>query len=188
MKVEEFKAMDPDKKAKEQFEAMKGDLITAHVTEMDTQKLLVENVMGQLQNNLVDAAATKAIQEAGGSIELLLPHVKGQVQMRQVGDTYVAEVVNSDGVARVAGSAGTAMTIPQLVEEMKGKDSFGAAFVGTGQSGSGAGTGESAGKTNSAGSGNEGGKVAAGEVSASDQTAVNNSLESIAKGDTKVVQ
>ena len=188
-KYDELKNANPEEKAKEQFEAMKGDLISAHVTEMDTQKQLVKTVMGQLQNNLIDAQATKAIQEAGGSIELLLPHVKNQVQMRQSGDNFIAEVVNGEGVARIAGSAGTAMTIPQLVEEMKSKDTFGGAFVGTGNSGSGAGSGDSTDKnTGKQGATNTDGAEAPASVDASDQNAVNNSLESIAKGDTKVSQ
>jgi len=186
-KYEEFKNLDPDAKAKEQFEGMKGDLITAHTTEMATMQQVVDASMGQLRTNLIDAQATKAIQEAGGSIELLLPHVKQHVKMKQVDDKFVAEVVNAEGVARIAGSAGTAMTITQLVEEMKSKDSFGAAFSGTGNSGSGGGSGDSSDKN----AGNTGGgnkPVVKGEVDGNDQNAINNSLEAIAKGNTKVVR
>jgi len=139
----------------------------------------VDSALGQLRSTLVDSAATKALQEAGGSIALLLPHVQKQVKMRQDGDKFFAEVVDGEGVSRVAGSNGNAMTIEQLVVEMKGQESFQAAFVGTNNSGSGSGSGDSSGKTgNNTGSGGDT-KVARG-----DQKAINNSLESIATGET----
>lgn len=176
-KYDELKDADPGKQAKEQFEAMKGDLIKAHTSEKDSMQVTVDNAIGQLRSTLVDAAVTKAIATAGGSVELLTPIIKQSVNMRQDGDKFFAEVVDEKGIGRHHGSNGDAMTISQLVEEMKGKEAFQSAFTGTGNSGSGSGSGDSSGKTGSNNGSSGDTKVARG-----DQKAINNSLEAIAEG------
>lgn len=184
---EKFKDANPDETAKQQFEAMKGDLITAHQTEMSGVSTERDDAFSQLRNSLVTSAATKALQEAGGVIDLLLPHVEKHIQMEREGDRFVAKVVDEKGIGRVGDGAGNPMTIPQLVAEMKAKESFQAAFTGTNSSGSGSGSGDSSdrGNANSGGGNNDAGKGAK-SVNANDQGAINSNLESIASGETKV--
>ena len=183
---EKFKDADPDEKAKQQFESMKTDLISAHQKELSVAQKDREAAYSQLRNSLVTEAATKALQAAGGSIELLLPHVSRHVHMEREGETFVAKVVDENGVQRVGDGNGNPMTIPQLVEELKGKETFQAAFVGTGNSGSGSGSGDSSDTGASAGKGNSGGTGANGVVNRNDQKAINSSISDIAEGKVKV--
>lgn len=181
-KLEEIKNFDPDAMVKAGMEQREADLIKAHGAELEKISKEATDLRGQLQSNLITAAATKALADAEGSISLLLPHVERFTRMKQnEHGQFVAEVINADGVARVGDGQGNPMTIPQLVEEMKSKDDFAAAFKGTKSSGTGA-TGVET-KTD-----NDGKERQTGTVDISDQNALNNSLEGLASGDVKIAQ
>jgi len=173
-KYEELKNADPDKKAKEQFEAYKQQINSQYAKEKDSLTNQLQNMRSQLENNLVRASATEALQKEGARINLMLPHVLSRVKMREADGRYVAEVVDENGNPRVGDSQGNPMTIPQLVQEMKTQEEFSAGFNGTGHSGS--------------GSGSQSGKPAGSSkrVSGSDLNAMGNNLEGIANGEVEV--
>jgi hypothetical protein len=137
-KVGEMADWDPDKEVSERMKAREKQLLEQHQRDTRVLEDKLENAESQLERNLIIAAATEALQKAGGRIHLMLPHVLGNVRMRRTDEgAYLAEVVDEGGTPRVGDSAGNPMTIPQLVEEMRGRDEFTAGFDGTGQSGTG---------------------------------------------------
>ncbi|KKL28953.1 hypothetical protein LCGC14_2370000, partial [marine sediment metagenome] len=86
---------------------------------------------------LVRADATKAIADADGDVDLLLPHVTGRLRVVENDDGYFARVVDVAGQLLLEDAkSGTPMTIDTLVTgEMKEK--FPSAFKGTGATGGG---------------------------------------------------
>lgn len=70
-------------------------------------------------------------------MDLLLPHVRTHTRVKEVDGKFYVEVIDKDGNARIADGKGTPMTIQGLVAEMRGSDTFGRAFEGSGNSGSG---------------------------------------------------
>jgi hypothetical protein len=111
-----------------------------------------------------------------------MPHILNSAKMRKTGDKYVVEIVDEAGTPRV-GDGGNAMTIADLVEEMKANTEFAAGFDGSGSSGTG-GTGtDEAGKQKGSQQ-QQTGKVKI--IPASNKEAVNASLQDIAEGKVKV--
>jgi hypothetical protein len=183
-KVDEMAGWDPDKEVAEKIKAREKQLIERHEAEKADLTKLQKALESQLEQNLIIAAATKAISEHDGSLRLLLPHVKTQTRMRKTPDgQFIAEVIGPEGNPRVGDSAGNPMTIPQLVEEMKADEAFAPAFKGTGSSGSGAGETPTGGKAPPAARA-DGKKPKM--IPASDQAALNANVDAIAKGEVVV--
>lgn len=81
-----------------------------------------------LSKHLVSDAATRALAEHKGSVDLLLPHVQSQCKVTRLDDgSYTVQVLDDQGDARFNGQGGL-MTVSGLVEEMKTQDKFGRAF------------------------------------------------------------
>ncbi len=138
----------------------------------------------KLEKNMIDAAATKAITDAEGSLALLLGNVKSHTRLRNDNGNYIVEVIGDDGVVRVGDSSGNPMTIPQYVEELKGKDDFAPAFAGSGASGSqGAGAGDRGGASKP----NQTHKLAPNTVHHTDDEGRATNFEKIASGEVTVV-
>ena len=88
----------------------------------------VEAMRGALSKHLISDAASRALADAKGSIELLLPHV--QAKCRVVSDDaggYRVTVLDDSGDSRFD-SNGALMGVAGLVSEMKTQDQFGRAF------------------------------------------------------------
>lgn len=193
-KVAEMAGWDPDKEVSEKIAAREAELIKVHTEALTKETSRGDGLASQLEKTLVIAAATEAIQKAGGRIQLLLPHVRNQVRMKQSeGGDFIAEVFDPVNKSpRVGDTQGNPMTIPALVAEMKASDDFAAAFDGTGSTGGGAGGG-GAGNAESGKKGGSGGDAPTKKtgkvptVSRSDQTAMNDNWEKIAKGEVEVV-
>ena len=84
------------------------------------------------------AAATSAIAEAKGSVELLLPHVLANTRVKETDDgDFVVEVVDAKGNVRIGDSKGAPMDLKGLVAEMRQHETFARAFEGDGHSGTG---------------------------------------------------
>jgi len=100
---------------------------------------IVEKRTSQLQRVLVDDQATKALVTHKGNIRLLLPHVRSQVQTKEVDGEFREFIVDAEGNPRLTLKDGKTadMTIEDLVLEMSESEDFLAAFDGTGESGSG---------------------------------------------------
>lgn len=107
----------------------------AAVTESKDAELA--GVRGALSKHLVSDAATRALAEAKGSVELLLPHVLAACKMVPVdnGD-YGVTVLDAQGDARLNSSGGF-MGVAEFVAEMKTQDRFGRAFESETPSGGG---------------------------------------------------
>lgn len=181
-KVKEFANFNPEEVVAEKIKARESELIKRHDAEKKQLVSANQDVIGQLENLLVDQVATKALMDAKGSIELLLPILRRNVKMRKTDNGYIAEIVDAEGNPRIGDSDANPMTMPQLVAEMKGNDAFAPAFEGSGTTGSGA-TGDG-GKTGAAG-GSKSGTVKT--VSMNDQDALDSNIEGIAKGQVTVV-
>jgi hypothetical protein len=140
-KIKNLGELPTEGKVKEQIEAIKKQLEDKHKGELSAKDTLVSKLTKQLEKLLVESAAMKAISENKGNIELLLPHVRNNVRMKQLENgEFVVEVVDKDGVVRISPATGQTgnMSIAELVQEMKTKDTYAPAFEGTGASGSGA--------------------------------------------------
>lgn len=123
------------------FETDKRQLSAKHQTELG--KLTENNKIlnNQLTDNLVTSAATKAIADEKGSVDLLLPLVKSMMKMKALDDgRLVVVIVDKDGNERISPKSGSTdpMKVDELVAEMKTNTKFGRAFDGTQSSGSGA--------------------------------------------------
>jgi len=139
VKVEEMANWDPDKEVAEKMKARESQLIAANKKETAKITARVDSAEGQLKKVLVENAAVTALTDAGGRVKVMLPHVMQQVRMRESDGQFIAEVIDDQGTPRVGDAQGNPMTIPQLVAEMKGNETFGVAFDGTGSTGTGAG-------------------------------------------------
>ncbi len=180
-RLEELSSLDPeteaDRIAEGKIKARETRLLQQHAKELDALGQSYEALKGQLEEVLIDAAATKAIAENNGAIELLLPHVRAQARLKLLdGGEYAVEVVGPDGTPRIGDVRGAPMTIDQLVEEMRSSKAYARAFDGSGQAGGG--TPSSTG----------GGSPAVRRVDIGDQAALNSSIEAIAKGEVTVSQ
>ena len=83
---------------------------------------------GALEKHLISDAATRALAEAKGSVDLLLPHVQRQCKVVRASDgNYSVTVLDEQGDSRFD-SAGGLFGVNDLVAEMKTQDKFGRAF------------------------------------------------------------
>lgn len=140
-KLEELGNIDPTKEAdkivNERLEAAKKQLLEKHTKDLEARDGRIGQLTKTVESLLIDQAATAALAEAKGSVELLLPHVQRHTRVREVDGKYSVEVVDKDGNARIGNSKGDPMTISDLVQEMRKSEAFGRAFEGSGQSGGG---------------------------------------------------
>lgn len=141
-KIKEIGDFDPEKEADkiaaERFKTRETQLIEKHETELAEKEQAVVALNKQLEQVLIDAEASKELSKQGGSVDLLLPHIQRSTRLKKDTDgNYVVEVIDVKGNPRIGDSKGGAMTIGQLVEEMKQSDVFGRAFDANGSSGTG---------------------------------------------------
>lgn len=141
-RVAELEAIDPkkeaDKLAQAKIDAATKQLVDKHAADMASAGTRNEVLLGQVRSLLIDNVATVALAEHKGSVDLLLPHVQRHTRLKEVdGGKFLVEVIDKEGNPRIGDSKGTPMTVGQLVAEMRQSDTFGRAFEGTGQTGSG---------------------------------------------------
>lgn len=140
-KLEEIGNLDPTKEAdriaNERLEVAKRQLLEKHTGEISARDSKIGSLTKTIEGLLIDQAATAALAEAKGSVELLLPHVQRHTRVREQDGRHIVEVVDKDGNARIGNAKGDPMTISDLVQEMRKSEAFGRAFEGLGQSGGG---------------------------------------------------
>lgn len=146
----ELKAIDPnaqaDQLANAKVEAAKRDMASQFDTERHQLKGKADTYRGALDGVLRRGEAIKAITDAGGSVEALLPHVLGSTKFIETDDgKFKVDVVDGEGNTRVGDAAGNPMSLGQLVDEYKSKDAFAPLFAASGQSGGGAKQGQGGG-------------------------------------------
>lgn len=145
-KVQEMKDWSPDQKVKEQLAAVRSELSTKHAKELAAEKARAETADAALRKHLLETAAVRAISDAkpvDGGVELLLPHVLGQLSLEKdeaSGKMEPRVVDTRTGRARLTSRQGSQdpMTVNELVEELKSRSPYSAAFRGVGAAGGGA--------------------------------------------------
>lgn len=139
-RVAELEALDPtkeaDKIAATKVEAATKQLLTKHQAEVASREERIGHLAKTVEQLLIDQAATAALAEARGSVDLLLPHVQKYTRVVERDGRFSVEIVDGEGNARINGKA-EAFTIKDLVAEMRASDTFGRAFEASGQSGAG---------------------------------------------------
>lgn len=140
-KLDELGNLDPakeaDKIANTKFEAAKAQLLEKHTGEIKTREERIGHLTKTVESLLIDQAATAALAEAKGSVDLLLPHVRAHTRVKEADGRFSVEVVDKDGNSRIADAQGTPMDIKALIAEMRQSDTFARAFDGDGQNGGG---------------------------------------------------
>lgn len=121
--------------AKIDLEKIKEDLAKSHNREVAKREEMIEGLKGQLYAHLVLSEATTAIAAQRGVSELLMPFVKERVKVVEEEGQLRVFVVDGDGSRRYSGATGEAMTIPELVSEMKGNEHYGRLFESEAPSG-----------------------------------------------------
>lgn len=122
------------------------------------------------------AEIRRAVIAAGGSVELLEPVLNGMVKVERTdADEYVLHVPGADGTPRIKDSAGTLFSIDDLLGELKGQDTYGRAFDGSGNTGSGAQGGE-----------RKGGGTGASKTIKASEIGKGDNLEDVASGKIRV--
>jgi len=137
-KVEEMANWEPEQKVKEQIEAVKASIIEAHGREKAKLEEKLKKLTASLEDAMIVSVASQALASEKGSVRLLMPHIKQQTRLREADGKFIVEVMGSDGNPRLTGSDGHAMSITELVAEMKTQNDFASAFEGTGATGTGA--------------------------------------------------
>jgi len=112
-----------------------ADRRVATVTETKDGELA--EMRAALSKHLISDAASRALAEHKGSIDLLLPHVLASCKMvRKDSGDYGVTVLDAQGDARLD-SAGGFLGVGGLVAEMKTQEKFGRAFESEAVKGSG---------------------------------------------------
>ncbi len=129
--------LDEEKAAKAgEWDKLKLQMNQKHAEEIKARDDLLQNERKANHRYLIDSQATAAIAAARGVPDLLLPHVQRHVRVVQQNGENIVQVVNAAGDPRVNGK-GDALSIADLVTEMKQSEIYGRAFDGSGQSGGG---------------------------------------------------
>ncbi|MZR30905.1 hypothetical protein [Sneathiella litorea] len=85
---------------------------------------------------LITTHATEALLKAGGSVELLMPHIRAAVTLVEEEGAPSLRIIDTDGSLREK-AEGVPLTVEDLVAEMRSSPVFARAFNPTGSKGSG---------------------------------------------------
>ena len=119
-KIEELQQqLAGGKEATLNLEKIKEDLAKAHSKELEIKDNRATALQKQLETLLIVNAATSAISEAKGDIDLLMPFVRQSVKTVEEDGEFKVLVVDDAGDRRFSGTTGAPMTIKELVNDMK---------------------------------------------------------------------
>ncbi len=117
---------------------IKEDLASTHKKEVEARDERIAALTRQLHGHLVTSTATAALAEAGAiDVDLVLPHLSGQVKVSEEDGKFLVNVVDKAGDPRYSGATGAPMTIKELVAEMKAAEKFAPLFKSESHSGGG---------------------------------------------------
>jgi len=143
-RLEELEALDPskeaDKIAETKVQARIEQMAQKHNKDLEIANGEVNKYKTQLQKLLVDDVAKNAILAAGGderTVTYMLPHLKASLAVEEKENGFMTTVMDEYGNPRIGDSAGSPMSVQQLVEEMKATDLWAGAFPGRKKSGGG---------------------------------------------------
>ena len=136
-RLADLESLDPakeaDKIAETKIQAKVDQMAQKHQKDLQGVQGQVEKYKGQLQKLLVDDVAKSAILAAGGderTVTYMLPHIKSQLAIEESENGFMTSVIDEYGNPRIGDSKGSAMSVQQLVEEMKSTDLWAGAFPG----------------------------------------------------------
>lgn len=131
--------------AKLNLEKVKADFAKEVAKGKEASTARIAALLGQLEQVTIDNEAKSAIAEAKGDVDLLLPFVRKQVKSVEEDGQFNVYVVDGED-RRFSGVTGQAMSIKELVTEMKGQERYGKLFESDAKSGPGLRPGQRAGK------------------------------------------
>jgi hypothetical protein len=137
-KVGEMSDWTPGDKAREQLDMASKSMQAKHKAELEKVTAEMESLKGSLRNNLIRASATQALQKQGGNIDLLLPHVEAQMQMKRDDQgQWKAAIIDQNGIPRMSMKPGSIddMDIDELIGTMRETETYSPAFAGSGATG-----------------------------------------------------
>lgn len=165
-KLKQYEGVDPEEyqrlkeaaeKAEEErrrkegdFEALLKQHQEKHAKELGKKDERITMLTRALESALIDAEASKAISDEGGSVVLLLPHVRGRARMVEEDGTFRVEILRTDATPMM-GDKGERATFKDLVKELKASDEYGRAFASSGASGGGSRSGGASGGSRGSG-------------------------------------
>lgn len=114
--------------AKINLDKIKSDLEQGHSIAMNSKDDENKRLREKLYDEMVTSKATQAIAEAKGNVELVMSLVKDNVKVTEENGDYSPFVVDEQGDRRYSPTTGNAMSISELVSEIKGKEKYGMLF------------------------------------------------------------
>lgn len=139
-KVAEMDGWDKDTKTKELVEQATRKLSEKHKTELTQKEQRETQLMGALEGALIESAATAAIVEHSGNVDLLLPIVRKYAKVEEKDGKFEVRVLDDDGTNRITSKTGSTdpMGIGDFVSTVLKTDKrYQPAFVGSQNSGAG---------------------------------------------------
>lgn len=118
-----------------EFEKIKEQMRAAHAKELANKEKEIDRLTGEIRHQKVESAATQALADAGGNVELLKPHLLSRLKLNT--DDFSVQVLEADGATPKVDGGGNPVNIDALVSEMRDSDTFASGFKATQQSGSG---------------------------------------------------
>jgi hypothetical protein len=146
MQSEAEKAEEDKLRANKDFDTILSNQQTKLQGVIGDKDASIEKLKGQLHKEKITTVATRALAEAKGSPELLMPHLTNRLSL----DDDMAVVVNDKAGGRMFNGQGEPATISDLVDEMKNDPIMSRAFDAGVKSGTGA---RSSGNSGAAGAG-----------------------------------
>lgn len=141
--IEEFERLKAAEKDAEtakleaagEWDKIKAQMVTEHAKHLGEKDKEIDRLTSQIRHITVDSAATQALADAGGNVELLKPHLMNRVRLNT--DDFSVQVLEADGTTPKVDASGNPVNIDALVSEMRDSDVFASGFKATSQSGSG---------------------------------------------------
>ena len=137
LKAAQAKAEEDKAKGEGNWKALEAQLHDKYAKEINKYKDRESRLQSALEKELVDAAASRAIAEAKGSVKGLLPHVRPHIRVVEEDGKFVAKVVDQDGNPRI-GDDRNPLSINGLIAEFKSDPDLARLYEGSGSSGGGA--------------------------------------------------
>lgn len=123
------------------MERVVGEMNTAKATELAVKDDIIAGKDRVIEGLLIDSEVAKLMgdgKDLSGNSNLLLPHIKTQTKVEWVEGEPRVVVKDEAGHPRINATDGTALTLGQLLGEMRERPEYADAFSGSGASGSGA--------------------------------------------------
>ena len=129
VRLKELENKQEEDKAKKagEWDKLRVQMTDKHNEELGKRDTREASLLTALERKTIDADAVAALNEFKGNVTLLLPHVKGHVQMVEEEGAFVARVVDDAGNPRVNGE-GKFLTVRELVSEMRDQETYAKAF------------------------------------------------------------